>query len=233
MKYFKFILIIIMVNFLNVFSQKLPDFTIHNRPDEIYFGEVFFNERESQKVGHDYLFVSVVSPRNNTLVTDTIFFSFNEALYRIRIKKISFSRNGADYYSVDSFPVRDTIKWRFVDEQGDSILFNDSLLSIRFSSFGRSSKVLKLQMDKEYSINKDDTFKILLDTLPLKAPTETVPLLGRPRKLMQSNYNKPFYLICELRHFSFGDKTSNGFFNLAGKKQYKIKTSNIYISKLK
>ena len=238
MRYFKFILTIILINFFNVFSQKLPDFTVHKNSQNPgdYFSDVLF-ENSSQKVGDDYLFESVI--RNNTLVTDSIFFGFNKPIYSIRIKKISFSRNGSEYFIVDSFPVRDTLKWVFVEHydynQGDSIIFLDSMLKIKFSSFGKTSiKILKLKMDEEISINKDDTFKLLLDTIPSYGPTGTVPFLDNTGKLMSSNKNiKAISLINDSRRFSFGGQTPNRLFNLAGKKQCFKKASNIYIIKFK
>ncbi|NLW30253.1 MAG: hypothetical protein GXY77_02215 [Fibrobacter sp.] len=241
MRYFKFILTIILINFFNIFSQKLPDFTVHKNSQNPgdYFSDVLFYENSSQKVGDDYLFESIIYPDNNTLVTDSIFFGFNKPIYSIRIKKISFSRNGSEYFIVDSFPVRDTLKWVFVEHydynQGDSIIFLDSMLKIKFSSFGKTSiKILKLKMDEEISINKDDTFKLLLDTIPSYGPTGTVPFLDNTGKLMSSNKNiKAISLINDSRRFSFGGQTPNRLFNLAGKKQCFKKASNIYIIKFK
>ena len=155
-------------------------------------------------------------------------------ILRIRIKKISFSRNenGIEYFSADSFPVRDTLKWKLVEKgSNDSIMFLDSLLYLKlFTGKG----LLRLQLDKKYTINKDDTFKILLDTLPQREIVGLIPRLNKSVNVSPIE-NKTIMLLNMMGTRSpFKERAYNYLFDLAGKRQYIVnKGSNVFISKPK
>ena len=231
MRYVRIALIIVLFNISNVFSQQLPDFIVANTNVVTeYFSMFAFTESESNKVDDDFLFTAQVLPRqNDTIITDTLFFGFNEKYAKMRIKMISISRNGVDYYSVDSFPISDTLKWKLVNNfRTDSILLRDSLLDIRISS---ETGILIFQMDKKYSIVKKDVFKILLDTIPLNIIVGLQPSQNKSiTKISLNSNNKVLYIN---QHYSFLEgRLHNTLFNLAGKKQTNNnRMSNIYIAK--
>jgi hypothetical protein len=232
MKYIKSLLSVLFTLLGNVFSQQLPEFTVTNSSNNpsIYFSRIAFDESESQKIGDDYLFTSSVRPDNDTIITDTLFFCFNDNIVRIRIKEISFSRNEVEYISVNSFTASDTSKWKlFGKPNDDSIQFLDTLLYIKLST---KKGYLKLQLDKEYAIKKDDVFKILLDTLPQR---EIVGLLSREHKSVNIFPNKTTMVFSFLGTKIPSVKMIDGdLFNFAGKRQYLFhKGSNVYIYKLK
>lgn len=228
MKYFSTVFIIFLSCMCNVFSQQLPEFTVSNSFEQgDYFSMIFFYESESQKINEDYLFTSEVSLNSNdTIVTDTLLFRFNKDIIRIRIKKISFSRNEVEYFSADSFPVVDTSKWKLGGKQkDDSILFLDTVLYIKLYT---GKGYLKFQLDKKYTIKKNDTFKILLDTLPQR---EIVGLLPRQTKPVNIFPNKTTMFFSFLGTQSPSERMLGcDLFNLAGKRQYlSHKGSNVYI----
>ena len=132
---------------------------------------------------------------------------------------------------MDSFPVSDTLKWELVGRDiGDSVLYLDSLLDLKLI---RHFGTLRLQLDKECSIHRDDTLNLILDTLPTR---EIVRLEQfREKGIIFPNKNKATSVFC-LKGIpsSLGAQEFNELFNIAGKRQHITnKGSNVYIYKLK
>jgi hypothetical protein len=159
-----------------------------------------------------------------------LFFALTQLYAKLRIKKVSLSRKGIEYFSVDSFPIRDTLKWKLVKNfRPDSILLLDSLLDLRFSS---ETGIIKFCLDKKYTIVKNDVFKILLDTIPLRIKVGTKPCKVNPITSMSAIKTERCLHINQNYYLNNARGTCNTLYNLAGKRQCEYNySSNIFISK--
>lgn len=158
MKNLTFILII----FSNLYSQKLPDLGLLASIKDDYLCLINLSQTESKSINNDFLFASKI---RDSISTDSILLSFHQIL-KISIKKISLSKNGIDYFTINTFLKKDSLTCTLVDKNRyDTLLFLDSMLTLKTQ---KTNSILKFKINKNVVINKNDTFKIILDVIPQK-----------------------------------------------------------------
>ncbi len=221
---------IIFVCFSAAFSQVEPDLLLYGAKGTDYFSRLYFRNN-FQKVGDDFLYSDNVDRgMNDSLLVDTVFFSFINGFRSISIRKISFSRNGTEYCSADSFSIGDTVKWKLTsDKAGDSLCLHDSLCILKHSSSG-GGILLKWYLGRKYVLHSGDAFNLLADQAPVIDRVQVVPRMYKPAPEKRLSLNKlPVFFGNSVPIIN---RSHPDIFNLNGKKQPGIlRTSSIYIQK--
>jgi hypothetical protein len=164
------------------------------------------------KVNNHDVYYSLCRDVEDSISADTLVFLFINAK-NILIRGISFSRNGRTYCSADSFPARDSLKWK-VSGGTQSLVFADSLLYFSSKNGGSCFWIL----EQKCTFHPGDTFKLLLDKPP-EPYTQVAPHFLVPAKQPNRPQGDKFMLINDKsKLLSFQEPINRQVFDLNGKK---------------
>jgi hypothetical protein len=124
------------------------------------------------KIDSGYKFKSVL---RDSAVADSLYILVT--LPKIRIKKLSFSRNDTAYCYANKFPPSDSLKWRLLTDIDikDTLKLRDSILELGLKDPHRFMQVT-WHLNKKYTFNKGDTFSLVLAEIPDRLPpSNTLP----------------------------------------------------------
>ena len=164
-------IIVLIIAAISLAAQALPHLGISSSREkardicELDF-KYFFPDPE--EINNDYLYKYELSYlRDDSVETDTLIF-FCYAFDKMSIKEISFSRNGTPYLSEDSFPVRDSVKWKLIKNElyTDSLVLQDSLLFYKPEYPKNVGNEFLWLLEKKHFFYEGDTLRLLMDEKP-------------------------------------------------------------------
>ena len=213
-------LIVLCFCLADSWAQKNPDLIIsvagNSHRSLYYFDQI-------EKVGDDYSAVWEIQ-FEDSVIADTLYFSFL-TVKEILIKRVAFLRGGVEYFSEDSFPSSDSIKWKLKENlPDDTIQLQDSLIIIKCYH----NEVMWL-LDKEYAFHRGDMLEFLMDTYPIMDVSQV-----RPNRNKQISVQKNCKMFISTGRWTepmlSGKERHLKVFTISGKKQSGIMSkSGIFI----
>jgi hypothetical protein len=192
--------------------------------------ELNFHYNHLIKIDSGYKVSSILL---SSTVVDSL--SIQVALPKIRIKKLSFSRNDMVYCYANKFPPSDSLKWRQPYRNPgntyDTIKLRDSILELGLTDPNRSMEVI-WHLNKKYTFNKGDTFTLVLAEIPYIPPSNTLPQNCFSMNPVNSQQPGKFIILggASIDFYQILRQTHGPLFDISGKRQFYFpKTSFILI----
>jgi hypothetical protein len=166
---------------------------------------------------------------NSSVTTDSLIILSD--LEKIRIRSMSFSRNGTVVLSADTFPPSDSLKWKLSKWENtqftDTMRLRGSFLELCCQKIYRvpyNYATVTWHLKKKYTINAGDTFTLILSEMPKIPPlSDAVPQNGSSFKPVNSQSSGTFVVIDpRIGLYLRGEPLQAPIFDVSGKRQISV-----------